>query len=244
MSSITINMPQISESAIKAAFCEYARSQLLPKLAEKYGFDAEEEARAMNLDDIKVNKMTSKGGKAQKAVGNEKPKVKRGPTGYLLFAADARPNVKAEMTADLEEGTKLQPQSVVTEIAARWKAISDEDRAVWNDKAKTPPPSDGEDVPVAKKEKEKAPKKEKVVKKDSDAEGTPQKKKTTGYLMFAKAVRPEIKAELEAALDDGEKLKPQDTVTMIAARWKGLEDSEREEWNTKASAPVSSEESE
>jgi hypothetical protein len=142
MSTITISMPAITESSLKAAFTEYATTSLLPALAKKYGFDVEEEVRALNLDDLKVNKTTSKGGKTKKTEGDEKPKVKRGPTGYLLFTADARPGVKAEMEAELEEGVKLKPQLVVGEIAKRWQALDDDEKAEWTEKAKTPVTSD------------------------------------------------------------------------------------------------------
>ena len=120
-------MPAITESSLKAAFTEYATTSLLPALAKKYGFDAEEEARALNLDDIKVTKTTSKGGKAKKTEG-DKPKVKRGPTGYLLFQADVRSTIKSELEAELEEGEKLKPQRVVTEGAKRWKELSKEEQ--------------------------------------------------------------------------------------------------------------------
>ena len=143
MSTITITMPPITENSLKAAFTEYATTSLLPMLAKKYGFDAEEEARALNLDDLKVTKTTSKGAKAKKTEG-DKPKVKRGPTGYLMFTKDARPAVKAEMEAELEEGEKLKPQLVVTELAKRWKALSAEEQAKWNEAAKTPENSDGD----------------------------------------------------------------------------------------------------
>jgi gluconate kinase len=250
MSTITISMPAISESSLKAAFKEYATTSLLPALAKKYGFDVEEEARALNLDDLKVNKTTSKGGKAKKTEGEEKPKVKRGPTGYLLFTADARPSVKLEMEAEIEEGVKLKPQLVVTELAKRWKALSDEETAEWNEKAKaakTPPSSDGEEqAPAAAAAKKETKKETKKAKKDEGGSSDAAKKKkgTTGYLMFAKEVRPEVKAELEAELDDGVKLKPQDTVTEIANRWKALDDDERGEWNEKAKSPEPSDESE
>lgn len=244
-------MPAISESSLKAAFTEYATTSLLPALAKKYGFDVEEEARALNLDDLKVTKTTSKGGKTKKTEGDDKPKVKRGPTGYLLFTADARPTVKEEMEAELDEGEKLKPQLIVTELAARWKALSDEEKAVWNEKAKaakTPPSSDGEDEASKPKEAKKEAKKEtKKVKKDegSTSSDAPAKKKTTtGYLAFGKAMRPEIKAEMEAELEEGVKLKPQLVVGEIAKRWKALDDDEKAEWNEKAKTPEPSDESE
>jgi len=243
-------MPAITESSLKAAFTEYATTSLLPMLAKKYGFDAEEEARALNLDDLKVNKTTSKGGKTKKTEGDEKPKVKRGPTGYLLFTADARPGVKAEMEAELEEGAKLKPQLVVTELAARWKGLSDEDKAVWNDKAKaakTPPTSDGEEEAPKKETKKETKKEAKKAKKEeasSSADEPKKKKGMTGYLLFGKEMRPEIKAEMETELEDGTKLKPQDVVKAIAARWAALDDDEKAEWTVKAKTPPTSDESE
>jgi hypothetical protein len=244
-----ITMPAISEASLKAAFTEYAVTSLLPALAKKYGFDVEEEARALNLDDIKVVKMTSKGGKAKKADGDDKPKVKRGPTGYLMFTADARPGVKAEMENDLAEGEKLKPQLVVTELAARWKALPDEERSVWNEKAKaanTPPSSDGDDEVPKPSTVTNAKKSKKETKKDGipSTDASKKKKGTTGYLMFAKEVRPEVKLELEMGLVEGEKLKSNDTVTEIANRWKALDDDEKGEWNEKAKSPTTSDESE
>ena len=239
-------MPAITESSLKAAFTEYATTSLLPALAKKYGFDVEEEVRALNLDDLKVNKTTSKGGKTKKTEGDEKPKVKRGPTGYLLFTADARPGVKAEMEAELEEGAKLKPQLVVTELAARWKALSDEEKAPWLEKAKaakTPPSSDGEEE-APKKETKKETKKAKKDDGSSSADEPKKKKGTTGYLLFGKEMRPEIKAEMEAELEEGVKLKPQLVVGEIAKRWQALDDDEKAEWTEKAKTPVTSDDSE
>jgi len=75
-------------------------------------------------------------------VSEDKPK--RGPTGYLLYAAATRPAVKEELTEALEEGTKLKPQEVVVEIAKRWKALADDEREEWVEQAKSPAASDSE----------------------------------------------------------------------------------------------------
>ena len=40
---------------------------------------------------------------------------------------------------------KLKPQDVVTEIAKRWSALSDDEKAEWNEKAKTPEVSEEEE---------------------------------------------------------------------------------------------------
>ena len=232
-------MPAISESSLKAAFTEYATTSLLPALAKKYGFDVEEEVRSLNLDDLKVNKKTSKGGKAKKTEG-DKPKVKRGPTGYLMFTKDARPAVKEAMEAELDEGVKLKPQLVVTELAKRWRELSDDEKAIWNEKAKTaktPPSSDGEDEAPKPKETKKETKKAKKDEGSSSTDEPKKKKGMTGYLLFGKQMRPAIKADMEAELEDGVKLKPQLVVTEIANRWNALDDDEKAEWSEKAKTP-------
>jgi hypothetical protein len=49
-----------------------------------------------------------------------------------------------------------------------------------------------------------------------------------------------VRAELTDALDEDEKLKPQDVVRELASRWKALEQDERDEWNTRAKTPDAS----
>ena len=74
--------------------------------------------------------------KKQKSSTNKdgSPKKKRGTTGYLMFAKETRPEAKDFITTD--ENPTPKPTEVVTEIAKRWKALEDEERASWNDKAK------------------------------------------------------------------------------------------------------------
>ena len=82
----------------------------------------------------KANK--EKSPKKEKPEKEEKPKKKRGMTGYLLFSKEKRPEVKEELG-------DVKPTEVVTEVAKRWKALTDEERATWNDRAK-----EGEEVEV------------------------------------------------------------------------------------------------
>jgi hypothetical protein len=58
------------------------------------------------------------------------------PTGYLLFCADLRPHVEAALEDLLEYGEELSPLDTIKELAAQWMALSDEERAEWNAKAK------------------------------------------------------------------------------------------------------------
>ena len=240
--SATIMMPTSIESAIKI-MCEDAVTQAVASLAEKYGFEPETAMRELNLGELKLvrkrgpSPKLDKADKAEKSKGkkDDKPKVKRGPTGYLLYAADVRPSVKEELAEELEEGQKLKPQATVTEIARRWKALSDEERGEWNERAKSPATSDAEsEAPSeAQSEPQSKPKAEskKVEKKDvSEEKPKTAKRGPTGYLLYAASVRPTVKAELTEALEEGTKLKPQEVVVEIAKRWKALDDDEREEW--------------
>jgi hypothetical protein len=62
----------------------------------------------------------------------EKPKKKR-TSGYLVYSAHMRDSVKTKLTSD---GAKLKNQDIMTELGAMWKALSEDERTEWNDKAK------------------------------------------------------------------------------------------------------------
>ena len=74
--------------------------------------------------------------KKEKAEKEDKPKKKRGMTGYLLFSKENRAAVKEELG-------EVKPTEVVTEVAKRWKALTDEEREDWNTRAK-----EGQEVEV------------------------------------------------------------------------------------------------
>jgi gluconate kinase len=69
--------------------------------------------------------------------------------------------------------------------------------------------------------------------KKAAKEAKPKRAKT-GYLLFCDDIRPAVKAALEGRLEEGEKLKPTDTVRELAAQWNDLSDEDRAEWNAKA----------
>jgi len=85
-----------------------------------------------------------KGGKKEKKekkpVDPNKPKK---TSGYLIYSNSVRAEVKEQLIADGGEG---KPKEVVQAIAAKWKQLGDEEKAVWNEKAKTPPASEEEDA--------------------------------------------------------------------------------------------------
>ena len=248
--SAAITMPAAIQGAIQS-MCEDAIGQAITALSTKYGFDAEEAQRELNLGKIKISATTTKA--SQKKTASDKPK--RGPTGYLVFSKEMRADVRAELESELAEDEKLKPQQVVTALAARWKLLSDEEKEEWNSKAKAASTSDDEvpaedkEVvkPVEKKSTAKEPVEKPVEKKSTGKKpvekadkGETSKKRQSGYLLFGKEMRKDIKEALEAELEEGVKLKPQAVVTEIAAQWKALSDDEKEEWNAKAKTPNSS----
>ena len=75
-----------------------------------------------------------------------------------------------------------------------------------------------------------------VEKKGKKSKKDVEKKKRapSGYNLYCKATRDEIKKTLEEELSEGEKLKSQDVMKKMGEMWKELSDDERNEWNTKA----------
>ena len=88
--------------------------------------------------------------------------------------------------------------------------------------------------PDKKSKKEKKEKKEKKsTKSDSDDE-PPKKKRVSGYILFGKAERDNVKTELEASAEPDTKVKSTEVMKRLGELWKALPEDEREEWNTKA----------
>ena len=157
--SQTIMMPSAFDQAIRE-MCSTAVSQAVAALAEKYEFDAEEALRELNLGELKIvrkrgpsPKKEPAAKKAKTAAKEGEPKAKRAKTGYLLYADDVRSVVQAELTAELEEGTKLKPQNTVKGIAKRWKAEEPAIRTMWAARAK----GEYEPAPVAAASADDAP---------------------------------------------------------------------------------------
>ena len=74
----------------------------------------------------------------------------------------------------------------------------------------------------------------------SDDDKPKAKRSKTGYLIYSDNVRADVRSSLESGVEEGEKLKPQDVVKAIAARWKEEDDETRAEWNAKAKTPATS----
>ena len=128
-------MPNVTISAavdkmIKAMITDTLEA-CVAKLSEKYGFDEKEALEFLENDGLKEKKEDKKKEKKEKKeVDPNKPKK---TSGYLLYSADVREQVKAKL---IEDGGEGKPKEVVQAIASKWKELADEEKAIWNDKAK------------------------------------------------------------------------------------------------------------
>ena len=64
---------------------------------------------------------------------DEKPKTKR-VSGYILYSNANRAEAKEKLAEDSDE--KPKNTEVMKELARMWKELSDDEKEVWNDKAK------------------------------------------------------------------------------------------------------------
>ena len=62
------------------------------------------------------------------------PKKPKAKTGYLVFSCDKREDIK-KMLQD-ETGEPPKPKDVISKLGSVWKALSDDEKKVFNDKAK------------------------------------------------------------------------------------------------------------
>ncbi len=108
-------------------------------------------------------------------------------------------------------------------VAQRVEILEKQMAALMADKTTEPT------VPTKKSKKEK---KEKP-KSDSD-DDQPKKKRVSGYILFGKAERDNVKAELEAAADADSKVKSTEVMKRLGELWKELPEATRDEWNAKA----------
>lgn len=129
--------------------------QVVEKLADKYKFDKKtaldflestnkappvtKEAKAAAKQKEKAEKeaaVAAKKAEKEAAKAEKAAKPKKPPSAYLLFCKDMRPVVVEFLTAKLENDDKLSQTHVMTELGSRWQALSEPDKAMWNDKAK------------------------------------------------------------------------------------------------------------
>lgn len=133
--SATITMNQSIENAVKEMCCD-AVMQAVETLSEEYGFNNDEAVEILKLNDMKFThkRVSTKSKKGSKK--SDKPKVKKSKSGYLLHNDAERINIKAKLEKECEEsGEKLKSTDIITALGGHWKALSDDDKKIWNDKA-------------------------------------------------------------------------------------------------------------
>lgn len=87
----------------------------------------------------KSSKSDSDKSDSDKSDADKKPKKKNG---YILFGNSVRAEIKQRLIDELPEGEKLKPGNLMSEVAKAWKNLSDEEKADWDAKVKTPDSSD------------------------------------------------------------------------------------------------------
>jgi len=97
------------------------------------------------------------------------------------------------------------------------------------------------DAKASKEDAKKAKEDEKLAKKAAReakeaAKADKPKRATTGYLVYSKEMRDQVKWQAAGKAEGDDKLKPQDIVKELGAMWKALSAEEQLVWNTKAKA--------
>lgn len=105
-------------------------------------------------------------------------------------------------------------------VAQRVEILEKQMAALMNDNTTQPTKPDKK----SKKEKPKS---------DSD-DDLPKKKRVSGYILFGKDQRDNVKTELEAAANADTKVKSTEVMKRLGELWKDLPEATREQWNTKA----------
>lgn len=88
-------------------------------------------------DALTPSETTSAKGKKEKSTVNKDgtPKKPKAKTGYLVFSSEKREDIK-KMLQD-ETGEPPKPKDVISKLGEVWKGLSDDEKKVFNDKAKT-----------------------------------------------------------------------------------------------------------
>ena len=148
-----IILPTVIDATIKT-ICQQTVAEVVTVLAAKHGFDADAAMLDLNLEDMKVVRKSTSPPKVartktakSKAAASDEDKPKRPKTGYQLFSDAARSATMATLKQDLAEGEKMPKGALMSALGALWKGLIEDERAEWNVKAKSPPPSDDETNP-------------------------------------------------------------------------------------------------
>tara|TARA_B100001093_G_scaffold461384_1_gene475789 strand:- start:1025 stop:1417 length:393 start_codon:yes stop_codon:yes gene_type:complete len=114
---------------------EVLEKQMTELLADKKKSEkkAKKDKNDNSSGDDDSNKKLSKKQKKNSSDDDE-PKKKKGPTGYLLYSNMARNLVKQQL--ETKNGENPKSTEVMKQLGVAWKALTDDEREEWNNKAK------------------------------------------------------------------------------------------------------------
>ena len=98
--------------------CEQTKKQTIDACSKMYGFDATSAHASI---------MISKSGKISKRKNKAASTKKRATTGYILFSSHIRPTLKNNNSQD--------QKNIMTQIAAQWNSLEDNEKIIWKNKA-------------------------------------------------------------------------------------------------------------
>ena len=98
------------------------------------GLNAKADALATPEEPVKTK------AKKEKAPQDDTPKKPKAKTGYLVYSSEKREEIKALL--EKETGEKPKPKDVISRLGASWKELLDEEKDVYNTKAKDMAASD------------------------------------------------------------------------------------------------------
>ena len=109
---------------------------------------SDSDSEAVPIGDAELKKEEVKGektSKKEKKEKDDKPKKKR-VSGYILFQKAMRDEAKQSLEeASDEDEPKIKQSAIMSELGRMWKALSDEEREEWNEKAAEQKASDSEE---------------------------------------------------------------------------------------------------
>jgi len=96
------------------------------------------EARVRELEKLVASLTTSESdeNKEESKSSNKDVKVKKpkAKTGYLVFSSEKREEVKGLL--ETEHGVAPKPKDVISKLGSVWKSLSEDEKQVYNEKAK------------------------------------------------------------------------------------------------------------
>ena len=109
-----------------------AAKQLEMRVAELEKIVAGLNAKADAL--VAPEEPTKTKSKKEKAPDDDTPKKPKAKTGYLVYSSEKREEIKQLL--ENETGEKPKPKDVISKLGATWKTLTDEEKEVYNVKAK------------------------------------------------------------------------------------------------------------